>query len=73
MKAKDKVLKVYPNAICKSNPLSGIWINCRPSHKPINYQIVVGDKKISQTQCRESWAWAEAYRCIQSEFRMDSY
>lgn len=64
MKSKDKVLKVYPNAICTVKPVSGVWINCRPSSKPKDYQIVVCGKKISQTQRRESWAWAEALRIL---------
>lgn len=54
MKAKDKVLKNYPNAVCvkKCVGIKGIQIE---------YSIVINGKTYGR-QMRENWAWAETVR-----------
>lgn len=59
MTAKEKVLKVYPNAYCKSN--IGYTI--------VNYINDCTGVCLSHTQSRESWAWAQALRFIKKGTR----
>lgn len=59
MKAKERVLKIRPDAYCS------------PTFSPWGFIILAGgsDCKVAlgHTQNRESWAWADAYRNLTSK------
>lgn len=56
MTAKEKVLKIEPEALC--------WHYRYETGKTKCWIAVGGDssKVLSRSQPREKWAWAEAYR-----------
>jgi hypothetical protein len=59
MKAKDKVLKIEPDAMCwhyfdEDNGKTTCWIAIGND----------GNKLLSKSQPRESWAWAQAARFL---------
>lgn len=65
MTAKEKVLKIEPD--CMAN-----MVFYQYAKKSVHYQILKGVKSgnvksLSTPQSRESWAWAEALRNLQSK------